>query len=91
MTDIKLKLNPDKTEFLLLGTASKRAELAICFPIDLLGSLVSPSDNAKNFGEFFTLISHSRITCLPFAERVSLKSELSPTFVGILTLIRLPC
>ena len=40
MTDNKLKLNPDKTEFLMIGTASKRAELANFFPSDLLDSLV---------------------------------------------------
>ena len=51
MTYNNLKLNPDKTEFLLIGTASKRAELAHFFPIDLLGSLVSPSD--KNLGVTF--------------------------------------
>ena len=47
MIDNKLKLNPHKIEFLLIGTASKRAELAQFFPIDLLTSLVSPSDIAK--------------------------------------------
>ena len=62
MTDNKLKLNPDKTEFLLIGTASKRAELANISPIDLLGALVSCSDNAKNLGvtfeSDFTFLDH---------------------------------
>ena len=48
MAHNNLKLNPDKTEFFLIGTASKRAEFAQFSPTDLLGSLVSPSDNAKN-------------------------------------------
>ena len=38
MPDNKLKLNPDKTKFLLIVTASERAELAHFSPIDLVGS-----------------------------------------------------
>ena len=36
MGSSKLKLNPDKTEFILFGSNSQRAKLASCFPIDIL-------------------------------------------------------
>ena len=64
---INLKLNPDKTEFLMIGTACKRAELAQYFPIDLLVSLVTPSDNAKILGVTFdyniTFSGHVSAVC----------------------------
>jgi len=49
----KLKLNPDKTEFILLGTKSQREKLAGCFPVDILGSKISPTDKARNLGVIF--------------------------------------
>ena len=51
MTDNKLKFNPDKIKFLLIETVSKRIDQV--FAIDLLVSLVSPSNNAKNPGVSF--------------------------------------
>ena len=53
MTSNKLKLNPDKTEFVLLGTKSQREKLASCFPVDILGSTIAPSDKARNLGVIF--------------------------------------
>ena len=49
----KLKLNPDKTEFILLGTQSQRDKIAGCFPVDILGSKVIPTDKARNLGVIF--------------------------------------
>jgi hypothetical protein len=49
----KLKLNPDKTEFILLGTKTQRGKLAGCFPVDILGSNMSPTDKARNLGVIF--------------------------------------
>ena len=34
----KLKLNPDKTEFILFGSKKQRERLNACFPIDILGN-----------------------------------------------------
>jgi hypothetical protein len=48
-----LKLNPDKTEFLLLGNSSNRSKQSNCFPINFLGSSVSPTDKVRNLGVLF--------------------------------------
>jgi hypothetical protein len=48
-----LKLNPDKTEFLLLGNSSNESKLSNCFPIEFLRSLVSPTDKVRNLGVLF--------------------------------------
>ena len=49
----KLKLNPDKTEFILFGSPSQRASLAGCFPVDILGSKLCPTEVVRNLGVFF--------------------------------------
>ena len=38
MSANKLKLNPDKTEFIVLGNKRQQAELAPFFPVDILGN-----------------------------------------------------
>ena len=53
MSENKLKLNPDKTEFILLGTKSQRDKLADRFPVDILGSQIRPTDKARNLGVIF--------------------------------------
>ena len=40
--------NPDKSEFLLIGTPAKLDALAHYFPIDIIGSPVSPYDSRKH-------------------------------------------
>ena len=47
MSTSKLKLNPDKTEFTILGLKRQRDKLKACFPIDILGSPVSPVDSVR--------------------------------------------
>ena len=42
----KLKLNPDKTEFI----QKERGKLKACFPIDVLGSPLCPTESVKNLG-----------------------------------------
>ena len=49
----RLKLNPDKTEFLLIGNKVQRAKFSDMFPVDLMGSCVSPSSSARNLGIVF--------------------------------------
>jgi hypothetical protein len=49
------KLNPDKTEFLITDPPHNREELSQFFPLDLLGSCLTPYHSAKNLG--FTLDS----------------------------------
>ena len=48
-----LKLNPDKTEFILFGTAAARSKLATLFPIDILGTKVVPERVVRNLGVAF--------------------------------------
>ena len=46
----KLKLNPDKTAFIIFGSKRQRDKLKACFPIDILGSPLSPVDSVRNSG-----------------------------------------
>ena len=49
----KLKLNPTKTEFIMLGNKTHHRELATFFPTDILGNLLSPCDKVRNLGVIF--------------------------------------
>ena len=49
----KLKLNPDKTEFILFGSRNVRTKLSKFFPVNILGNLLSPVDAIKNLGVWF--------------------------------------
>ena len=49
----KLKLNPDKTEFILIGLKNNRKQLLNHFPINILGNQVSPAQSVKNLGVVF--------------------------------------
>ena len=53
MVDNMLKLNPDKTEFLVLGSPNKRDLLSSLFPIELLGSMITPTQKVRNLGVMF--------------------------------------
>ena len=44
----KLKLNSDKTEFIIIGTKSQRHKFKKCFPTYLLFQDVTPTDSARN-------------------------------------------
>ena len=49
----KLKLNPDKTEFILFGHKLQREKLADIFPVDILGNQLTPTDSVRNLGIIF--------------------------------------
>ena len=49
----KLKLNPDKTEFILIGTKAQRDKFKKYFPTKLLDQDVTPTDSAQNLGVKF--------------------------------------
>ena len=53
MSKNMLKLNPDKTEFLLIGTENKRNKLSALFPITILGNDTSPCAKVRNLGVVF--------------------------------------
>ena len=53
MTGSKLKLNPSKTEFLLIGIKLRREKIFNNFPCLLLGQDTNPSTSVKNLGVLF--------------------------------------
>ena len=53
MSTNKLKLNPDKTEFLLTGNERQRSKYLSMFPIELLGVETYPAKSARNLGVIF--------------------------------------
>ena len=62
MFTIKLKLNSDKTEFILIISKNNRKQLFPHFPINILGNRVSPAQSVKNlrvvFNSSFTFSGH---------------------------------
>ena len=53
MLSNKLKLNPDKTEFLLIGHERQRQKYLCQFPLPLLDVQTNPSKSARNLGVIF--------------------------------------
>ena len=53
MDSSKLKLNPDKTEFIVFGSKVLRNKLSHLFPVNILGNLLSPSEKVRNLGVIF--------------------------------------
>ena len=53
MSASKLKLNPDKTEFILFGSKKQRERLNVCFPIAILGNPLHPTKSVRNLGVWF--------------------------------------
>ena len=49
----KLKLNPDKTEFILFSSKNVRTKLGKFFPVNILGTLLSPAEAIRNLGVWF--------------------------------------
>ena len=45
----KLKLNSDKTEFIIIGTKQQRHKLSTLFPVKLLYNDITPSDSVRNY------------------------------------------
>ena len=48
MKSSKLKLNSDKTEFIIIGTKQQRHKLSNHFPVKLLDNDITPSDSDRN-------------------------------------------
>ena len=53
MKSSKLKLNSDKTEFIIIGTKQQRHKLSNHFPVKLLDNDICPSDSVRNLGVVF--------------------------------------
>ena len=62
----KLNLNPDKTEFLLIGNEQQRSKYLSMFPIELFGVKTSSAKSARNVGIIFDnyFIFRSRISAV---------------------------
>ena len=63
----KLKLNPEKTEFIVFGSKSQRQKLSSYFPVSIFGSLIHPVDSVRNLGVWFdaefSFSGHVKRTC----------------------------
>ena len=53
MSEDKLKLNPDKTEFIVFGAKDRHKWLSDSFPVNILGNCLSPADVVRNLGVLF--------------------------------------
>ena len=53
MSHSKLKLNPEKTEFIVFGSKAQRRKISSHFPVSILGSLLHPVDSVRNLGVWF--------------------------------------
>ena len=53
MDGVKLKPNPETTEFIITGDRLARESLIKKFPTQLLGNSISPTDIVKNLGVTF--------------------------------------
>ena len=49
----KLKLNPDKTKFIVFGSESQHEKLNHSFPVNILSNRISPVDAVRNLGVWF--------------------------------------
>ena len=49
----KLKLNADKTDFIIFGAKSQQEKFNPFFPVNILGESLIPSDAVKNLGVWF--------------------------------------
>ena len=68
MSASKLKLNPDKTEFILFGSEKQRERLNVCFPIDILGNPFTPPSQSGTWVCGLTLIFLSLNTSRMFVK-----------------------
>ena len=53
MSENKLKLNPDKIEFIVSGAKDRYKWLSDSFPVNILGNCLSPTYVAHNLGVLF--------------------------------------
>ena len=50
MGNNKLKLNPDKTEFIVIGNDQIKSSLKSSFPVSLLGNSMEPAESVRHLG-----------------------------------------
>ena len=63
----KLKLNPEKTEFIIFGSKAQRQKISSHFLVSILGSLLHPVESVRNLGVWFyadfSFTEHVKMTC----------------------------
>ena len=63
----KLKLNPEKTEFIVFGFKAQHQKISSHFPVSILGSLLHPVNSVRNLGVWFdaefSFSEHVKRTC----------------------------
>ena len=63
----KLKLNPEKTEFIVFGSKAQHQKISSHFLVSILGSLLHPVDSVRNLGVWFdadfSFSEHIKRTC----------------------------
>ena len=50
MENNRLKLNPDKMEFIVIGDDKIRSFMKSSFPVSFLGNIMEPAESVKNLG-----------------------------------------
>ena len=50
MGNNQLKLNPDKTEFIVIGHDQIRSSLKSSFSVSFLGNIMEPAESVRNLG-----------------------------------------
>ena len=86
MSRSKLKLNPEKTEFIVFCSKAQRRKISSHFPVSILGSLLHPVDSVRNLGTWFdaefSFSEHVKRTCkacfLQMRNLCRIKQYLSP-------------
>ena len=90
----KLKLNADKTDFILFGAKSQQEKFNPFFPVNILGESLIPSDAVKNLGVWFdsdfSFTKHVKnVFKLCFIQMLLLRLETHLWAVGLTTVT--PC
>jgi len=66
MRNIKLRLNGNKTDFIIIGTTRQRRKLTCLFPPPILSHSIAPSDTVRNlcvtFSSDFNFRKHISLT-----------------------------
>ena len=66
MVNNKLKLNPDKTEFIVIGDDQIRSSLKSPFPVSFLCNIMEPAESVKNLG---VILDAKKIQCRHLANQ----------------------
>ena len=63
MENNKLKLNPDKTEYIVIGDDQIRSSLKSSFPVSFLGNSMEPAESVKNLDAENSMQRHVATFC----------------------------